>query len=136
MKVIKLERVYFSTIAVRLGAAIHMETSIDQVNILVCGWNNRRERKGLSRINFAQRIKDENEWRATRGLPPDYERFMFVDELELFSRYAGYTAFGLTSCNVVRTVTNRSEFYQRGDTSVTIQTKTIESYDAKKNLAY
>ena len=42
---------------------------------------------------------------------------------------------GLTSCNVVRTVTNRSEFYQRGDTSVTIQTKTVESYDAKKNLS-
>ena len=45
-------------------------------------------------------------------------------------------AFGLSSCNVVRTITNRSEFYQRGDTSVTIQTKTIESYDAKKNLTY
>jgi hypothetical protein len=45
-------------------------------------------------------------------------------------------AFGLSSCNVVRTVTNRSEYYQRGDTSVTIQTKTIESYDAKKNLTY
>ena len=45
-------------------------------------------------------------------------------------------AFGLSSCNVVRTITNRSEFYQRGDTSVTIQTKTIESYDAKKNLSY
>lgn len=45
-------------------------------------------------------------------------------------------AFGLTSCNVVRTVTNRSEFYQKGDTSVTIQTKTVESYDAKKNLMY
>ncbi len=43
-------------------------------------------------------------------------------------------AFGLTSCNVVRTITNRSEFYQRGDTSVTIQTKTIESYDASKKL--
>ena len=43
---------------------------------------------------------------------------------------------GLTSCNVVRTVTNRSEFYQRGDTAVTIQTKTVESYDAKKNLNY
>ena len=41
-------------------------------------------------------------------------------------------AFGLSSCNVVRTITNRSEFYQRGDTSVTIQTKTIESYDASK----
>ena len=41
---------------------------------------------------------------------------------------------GLTSCNVVRTITNRSEFYQRGDTSVMIQTKTTESYDAKKNI--
>lgn len=39
---------------------------------------------------------------------------------------------GLTSCNVTRTITNRSEFYQRGDTSVTIQTKTIETYDASK----
>ena len=39
-------------------------------------------------------------------------------------------SLGLTSCNVVRTITNRSEFFQRGDTSVTIQTKTIESYDA------
>jgi len=46
------------------------------------------------------------------------------------------TAFGLTSCNVVRTVTNRSEYYQRGDTSVMIQTKTTESYYAKKNLMY
>ncbi len=45
-------------------------------------------------------------------------------------------AFGLTSCNVTRTITNQSEYYQRGDTSVVIQTKTIESYDAKKNLAY
>ena len=44
------------------------------------------------------------------------------------------TAIGLNSCNVVRTITNKSEFYQRGDTSVMIQTKTTESYDAKKNL--
>ena len=42
------------------------------------------------------------------------------------------TAFGLTSCNVVRTITNKSEYYQRGDTSVMIQTKTVESYDASK----
>lgn len=40
---------------------------------------------------------------------------------------------GLQSCNVVRTITNKSEFYQRGDTAVMIQTKTTESYDAKKN---
>ena len=43
-------------------------------------------------------------------------------------------AFGLSSCNVVRTITNKSEYYQRGDTSVMIQTKTTESYDAKKKL--
>ena len=44
------------------------------------------------------------------------------------------TAMGLNSCNVVRTITNKSEFYQRGDTSVVIQTKTTESYDASKKL--
>ena len=41
-------------------------------------------------------------------------------------------AFGLNSCNVVRTITNKSEYYQRGDTSIVIQTKTIETYDASK----
>ena len=41
-------------------------------------------------------------------------------------------ALGLSSCNVVRTITNKSEFYQRGDTSVMIQTKVTESYDATK----
>ena len=43
-------------------------------------------------------------------------------------------AFGLSSCNVVRTVTNRSEYYQKGDTSVMIQTKTTESYDASRKF--
>ena len=42
-------------------------------------------------------------------------------------------SLGLTSCNVVRTITNRSEYFQKGDTSVMIQTKTIESYDATKH---
>lgn len=41
---------------------------------------------------------------------------------------------GLNSCNVTRTITNRSEYYQRGDTAVTIQTKTTEVYDATKKL--
>ena len=45
-------------------------------------------------------------------------------------------AIGLNSCNVVRTISNKSEYYQRGDTAVMIQTKTTESYDAKKNLSY
>lgn len=39
-----------------------------------------------------------------------------------------------TSCSVVRTITNESSSVQRGDTSVVIQTKTIESYSAKKQL--
>lgn len=41
-------------------------------------------------------------------------------------------ALGLQSCNVTRIITNKSEFTQRGDTSVMIQTKTIETYDASK----
>ena len=41
---------------------------------------------------------------------------------------------GLSSCNVTRTVTTRSEAWQKGDTSVVIQTKTVESYDASKKL--
>ncbi len=43
-------------------------------------------------------------------------------------------AFGLSSCNVTRTVTTKSEYWQRADTSVVIQTKTIETYDASKKL--
>lgn len=41
-------------------------------------------------------------------------------------------ALGLTSCNVTRVVTNESQYFQRGDTSVVIQTKTTETYDATK----
>ena len=41
-------------------------------------------------------------------------------------------AFGLPSCNVTRTITTRSEYWQKADTSVIIQTKTIESYDGSK----
>ena len=41
---------------------------------------------------------------------------------------------GLSSCNVTRTVTTRSEAWQKGDTSVVIQTKTVETYDAEKRL--
>ena len=42
------------------------------------------------------------------------------------------TSFVLTSCNVTRTITNESQYYQRGDTSVVIQTRTIESYDGTR----
>lgn len=41
-------------------------------------------------------------------------------------------SLGLTSCNVTRVITNESSYLQRGDTSVVIHTKTIETYDASK----
>ena len=41
-------------------------------------------------------------------------------------------AFGLSSCNVTRTITTKSEYWQKADTSVVIQTKTIETYDASR----
>ena len=41
-------------------------------------------------------------------------------------------SLGLSSCNVTRTITTRSEAWQKGDTSVVIQSKTIETYDASK----
>ena len=41
-------------------------------------------------------------------------------------------SFGLTSCNVTRTITTKSEYWQKADTSVVIQTKTIETYDASR----
>lgn len=37
-----------------------------------------------------------------------------------------------TSCNVTRTITTQSQYFQRGDTTCTIVTKTIETYDASK----
>ena len=43
-------------------------------------------------------------------------------------------AFGLSACNVTRTVTTKSEYWQRGDTSAVIQTRTVESYDASRKL--
>ncbi len=46
----------------------------------------------------------------------------------------GMVAIATTACNVTRTVTTRSEAWQKGDTSVVIQSKTIETYDASKKL--
>lgn len=39
-----------------------------------------------------------------------------------------------TSCNVTRVITNQSEYTQKGDTTVLIQTKTTETYNAKKQI--
>lgn len=42
-------------------------------------------------------------------------------------------AWGLSSCTVMRQVTTSAESVQKGDTSVVIQTKTIETYTGKKH---
>lgn len=41
-------------------------------------------------------------------------------------------AMAMTGCNFTRTITNESQYFQRGDTNVVIQTRTIETYDASK----
>lgn len=41
-------------------------------------------------------------------------------------------AFVMTACNVTRKTTTESAYYQKGDTAITIVTKTIETYDATK----
>ena len=43
-------------------------------------------------------------------------------------------AIAATACNVTSTITTRSEAWQKGDTSVIIQSKTVKTYDASKKL--
>ena len=52
---------------------------------------------------------------------------------------AGIVAIAATcmvSCNVTRVVETKSEYFTKGDTTCTIVTKTVESYDASKKLSY
>lgn len=44
------------------------------------------------------------------------------------------TSIVVVSCNVTRTITTKSEYRQKGDSTVVIQTKTIETYDASKKM--
>ena len=59
-----------------------------------------------------------------------------MKKLVLLTVLAAGLAIALTGCNVTWTVTTKSEYWQKGDTSCVIQTKTIESYDASKKLPY
>jgi len=59
---------------------------------------------------------------------------IFGDPMVITITIIVITGLGLSSCNVTRTVTTRSEAWQKGDTSVVIQTKTVETYDASKKL--
>ena len=42
-------------------------------------------------------------------------------------------AWGMTSCTVSRQVTTTAEYFNRGDTVVNIQSRTIETYTGSKN---
>jgi len=57
-----------------------------------------------------------------------------MKKVVLIGAIAAIASIGFMSCNVTRTVTTKSEYSQRGDTTVVIQTKTIEQYDASKKL--
>ena len=85
-------------------------------------------RDKIARMNF----------RLALRFPPKYKIFGDPMVKKITIIIAALTAlgaaFGLTSCNVTRTVTTKSEYWQRGDTSAVIQTRTVETYDASKKL--
>ena len=70
--------------------------------------------------------------KTTQIMKPNVKLIRIIVSVLIAALTALGAAIGLNSCNVVRTITNKSEYYQRGDTSVMIQTKTTESYDATK----
>ena len=55
---------------------------------------------------------------------------LIMSKLTLMATF--FMGFMLVSCNVTRVITNESQYLQKGDTSVVIQTKTIETYEASK----
>ena len=52
----------------------------------------------------------------------------------LLGVFALLLLIGVSSCNVTRTVTTTASSFTSGDTTTTIITKTIESYDATRKL--
>ena len=57
-------------------------------------------------------------------------------KMVLLAGVVAIAAACLTSCNVTRVVETKSEYFTKGDTTCTIVTKTIESYDASKKVGY
>lgn len=50
----------------------------------------------------------------------------------LLMLFISIAVLSLSACNVTRVVTTESSYIQRGDTTTTITTKTVETYDASK----
>ena len=59
-----------------------------------------------------------------------------MKKLVLLAGIVAIAAACMTSCNVTRVVETKSEYFTKGDTTCTIVTKTVESYDASKKLSY
>lgn len=57
-----------------------------------------------------------------------------MKKLLTFVMFAALAALAVmaASCNLTRSVTTESQYFQKGDTTCTIVTKTIETYDATK----
>lgn len=66
-----------------------------------------------------------------KNLSPNIKKAIYGVAVALLALLAA--CLGLSSCNVTRTITTQSSSIQKGDTSVVIQTKTIESYNALKH---
>ena len=64
------------------------------------------------------------------------EYFIMMKRGILIAGMVAIVAACMVSCNVTRVVSTESQYWQKGDTSVVIQTRTIESYDATKKLSY
>ena len=94
--------------------------------------------------NYKKIQKPQNIWPENCKIWPfraDFvplQRFLFVNGMKLrllivlacIAIFA--SAIAMSSCNVTRRVTTESSFFQRGDTTIQIVTKTTESYDATK----
>ena len=60
------------------------------------------------------------------------EYFIMMKRGILIAGMVAIVAACMVSCNVTRVVSTESQYWQKGDTSCTIVTKTVESYDASK----
>ena len=62
-----------------------------------------------------------------------YIKQILLTLLTLLTALAIGLSVMLTGCNVTRTIATTSSSVKRGDTTVIIQSKTIESYDASRS---
>ena len=60
------------------------------------------------------------------------EYFIMMKRGILIAGMVAIVAACMVSCNVTRVVSTESQYWQKGETSCTIVTKTVESYDASK----